>query len=116
MDVLAGMGTWCWERVRALEAILHVDIDLTAFSGPSSAADCTPTANVEDRRRKFIQAQRVVDCVNAGRILSEEKYESGKALPLHLSPFGEDKEEEGIWSLLSLVLMPSCVLMTLGSL
>ena len=107
------MGTWCWERVRALEAILDVDIDLTAFSGPSSAADCTPTAN---RRRKFIQPQRVVDCVSAGRILSEEKYESGKVLPPHLSPFGEDKEEEGIWSLLSLVLMPSCVLMTLGSL
>ena len=71
---------WSWEHVRALEAILDVDIDLTAFSGPSSAADCAPTANVEDRRRKFIQPQRVVDCVNAGRILSEEKYEWGKCL------------------------------------
>ncbi len=43
------------------------------------------------RRRKYIQPQWVVDCVNAGRILSEEQYEQGKTLPAHLSPFGEEK-------------------------
>ena len=41
------------------------------------------------RRRKYVQPQWVIDCVNKGRILLEGPYERGKTLPPHLSPFGE---------------------------
>jgi len=40
-------------------------------------------------RRKYIQPQWIVDCVNAGKILLEEPYGQGKVLPPHLSPFDE---------------------------
>lgn len=40
-------------------------------------------------RRKHVQPQWVIDCINTGKILLEEPYEQGKTLPPHLSPFGE---------------------------
>ncbi|KAF9535865.1 Pescadillo N-terminus-domain-containing protein [Crepidotus variabilis] len=40
-------------------------------------------------RRKYIQPQWIIDCINAGKILLEEPYGQGKTLPPHLSPFGE---------------------------
>jgi pescadillo protein len=42
-------------------------------------------------RRKYIQPQWIVDCVNAGKILLEDPYGQGKILPPHLSPFGESE-------------------------
>lgn len=53
-----------------------------------------PVPETEEARqirlnRKFVQPQWIVDCINAGRLLSEGPYEQGKTLPPHLSPFGE---------------------------
>jgi pescadillo len=52
------------------------------------------TAVVRERRlrRKFVQPQWIVDCINSGRILLEEPYAQGKTLPPHLSPFGESAD------------------------
>lgn len=89
-DASVGSGSMFEENS---EGITHVIIDRPSVSGPStSASGNEATANPkEDRRRKYIQPQWIVDCINAGKILSEEKYERGKVLPPHLSPFGEDK-------------------------
>lgn len=65
------------------EAITHVIIDR-----PSAKGD-TAQEQERRRRRKYVQPQWVVDCINAGKILLEDLYAQGKTLPPHLSPFGE---------------------------
>lgn len=60
------------------ESITHVIIDRPLVSGSHQLP-----------KRKYVQPQWVVDCVNAGKILSEEPYRQGATLPPHLSPFGE---------------------------
>ncbi|KAG1755119.1 Pescadillo N-terminus-domain-containing protein [Suillus paluster] len=65
------------------EAITHVIIDRPVAKGD------TAQEQERRRRRKHVQPQWVVDCINAGKILLEDLYVQGKALPPHLSPFGE---------------------------
>lgn len=65
------------------EAITHVIIDRPAVKGD------TAQERERRRRRKYVQPQWVVDCINAGKILLEDLYAQGKTLPPHLSPFGE---------------------------
>ncbi|KAG2117771.1 Pescadillo N-terminus-domain-containing protein [Suillus discolor] len=65
------------------ETITHVIIDRPAAKGD------TAQEQERRRRRKYVQPQWVVDCINAGKILLEDLYAQGKTLPPHLSPFGE---------------------------
>ncbi|KAG2129929.1 Pescadillo N-terminus-domain-containing protein [Suillus clintonianus] len=65
------------------EAITHVIIDRPVVNGD------TAQERERRRRRKYVQPQWVVDCINAGKILLEDPYAQGKTLPPHLSPFGE---------------------------
>ncbi|KXN89873.1 hypothetical protein AN958_04877 [Leucoagaricus sp. SymC.cos] len=66
-------------------SITHVIIDRPIASGK------TETLEEKERRsrRKYIQPQWIVDCINAGKILLEDPYAQGQILPPHLSPFGE---------------------------
>jgi pescadillo protein len=48
-----------------------------------------PVQREQRARRKYIQPQWIVDCVNAGKVLLEDPYGQGKILPPHLSPFDE---------------------------
>ncbi|KAH9857869.1 Pescadillo N-terminus-domain-containing protein [Lenzites betulinus] len=70
------------------EAITHVIIDRPLVQ----RADESDADKERRRRRKHVQPQWVVDCINAGRILLEDLYAQGKTLPPHLSPFGEHAE------------------------
>jgi pescadillo protein len=67
------------------DSITHVIIDRPVLERPNE------TSEERERRlrRKYIQPQWVVDCINAGKILLEDPYTQGKTLPPHLSPFGE---------------------------
>ncbi|KAH9944466.1 Pescadillo N-terminus-domain-containing protein [Epithele typhae] len=67
------------------ESITHVIIDRPVVQRAGESE-----AERERRlRRKYVQPQWAVDCVNAGKILLEGLYAQGKTLPPHLSPFGE---------------------------
>lgn len=67
------------------ESITHVIIDRPL------AERLNETQEERERRlkRKYVQPQWVVDCINAGKIILEDKYAQGEALPPHLSPFGD---------------------------
>ncbi|KAJ3556935.1 hypothetical protein NM688_g1750 [Phlebia brevispora] len=69
------------------ETITHVIIDRPLVEKP----DETDAERELRRRRKYVQPQWAVDCINAGKILLEDSYAQGKTLPPHLSPF-EDRE------------------------
>ena len=75
------------------DSITHVIIDrppiIPAAQGEATITTVTKTLTDKERRRKYVQPQWVVDCINAGRILVEDPYGRGKVLPPHLSPFGE---------------------------
>ena len=64
--------------------ITHVIIDR-----PITEINETPSQRDLRSRRKYVQPQWIIDCINASKILLEEPYAQGKALPPHLSPFGE---------------------------
>ncbi|TFK30579.1 pescadillo-family protein [Coprinopsis marcescibilis] len=66
------------------ESITHVVIDRPVVQKEEPA-----TQRELRLRRKYVQPQWVVDCINAGKILLEDDYAQGKLLPPHLSPFGE---------------------------
>lgn len=67
------------------DSITHVIIDRPLVERTNE------TAEERERRlrKKYVQPQWVVDCINAGRILLEDSYAQGNTLPPHLSPFGE---------------------------
>lgn len=67
------------------DTITHVIIDRP----PIRRVDETEAQLSLRQRRKYVQPQWIVDCVNNGRILLEEPYSQGKTLPPHLSPFGD---------------------------
>ncbi|KDQ16735.1 hypothetical protein BOTBODRAFT_129635 [Botryobasidium botryosum FD-172 SS1] len=65
------------------ESITHVIIDRPL------PANLAPEQVELRRRRKYVQPQWVVDCINAGKLIIEGPYAQGATLPPHLSPFGE---------------------------
>lgn len=67
------------------DAISHVIIDRP----PTQRFDEAEAERRLRQRRKYVQPQWVVDCINSGKILLEEPYLQGKTLPPHLSPFGD---------------------------
>lgn len=70
------------------DSITHVIIDRPVVVKENE----TDEERDRRQRRKYVQPQWVVDCINAGKILLEEPYGQGKMLPPHLSPF-EDRED-----------------------
>ena len=67
------------------ESITHVIIDRPLVERPNE----TEEERERRLRRKYIQPQWVIDCINAGNTLLEDKYTQGKPLPPHLCPFGD---------------------------
>lgn len=67
------------------ESITHVIIDRPVVERAGESAE----EKERRRKRKYVQPQWVVDCVNKNTVLLEEPYLQGKILPPHLSPFGE---------------------------
>ncbi|TCD63394.1 mRNA-binding ribosome synthesis protein nop7 [Steccherinum ochraceum] len=65
------------------DSITHVIIDRPLVV----KEDETDEERDRRQRRKYVQPQWVVDCINAGKILLEDLYAQGKTLPPHLSPF-----------------------------
>ncbi|KAN0100758.1 Pescadillo N-terminus domain containing protein [Tylopilus felleus] len=66
-------------------SITHVIIDRPVINKTNESAE----ERERRRKRKYVQPQWVVDCINAGKILLEDLYAQGATLPPHLSPFGD---------------------------
>ena len=66
-------------------SITHVIIDRPVINKTNESA----VERERRRKRKYVQPQWVVDCINAGKILLEDLYAQGATLPPHLSPFGD---------------------------
>jgi pescadillo len=66
-------------------SITHIIIDRPVVVNPNESSE------ERERRlkRKWVQPQWVVDCINKSKILLEGPYAQGQTLPPHLSPFGE---------------------------
>ena len=69
------------------DSITHVIIDRPLLQ----QKDETAMERERRLRRKYVQPQWIVDCINSGKFLLEEPYAQGKTLPPHLSPFGESE-------------------------
>jgi pescadillo protein len=67
------------------DSITHVIIDRPLIRRPEE----TEAELTRRQRRKYVQPQWIVDCINSRKILLEEPYSQGKTLPPHLSPFGD---------------------------
>ena len=67
------------------DSITHVIIDRPVIAKANESTE----EKERRRRRKYVQPQWVVDCINAGKILLEDLYAQGVTLPPHLSPFGD---------------------------
>lgn len=67
------------------DSVTHVIIDRPLVERPNE----TQEERERRLRRKYVQPQWVIDCINSGRILLEDKYAQGIPLPPHLSPFGD---------------------------
>ena len=67
------------------ESITHVIIDRPLVERLNE----TQEERERRLRRKYIQPQWVIDCINAGKILLEDEYAQGRPLPPHLCPFGD---------------------------
>ncbi|KAJ3544942.1 hypothetical protein NMY22_g2621 [Coprinellus aureogranulatus] len=66
------------------ESITHVIVDRPVVGKGDSSAERELRS-----RRKYVQPQWVADSINAGKVLLEDTYAQGRALPPHLSPFGD---------------------------
>ncbi|KAF8140103.1 Pescadillo N-terminus-domain-containing protein [Boletus edulis] len=66
------------------DSITHVIVDRPVINKANESAE----EKERRRKRKYVQPQWVVDCINAGKILVEDLYAQGTTLPPHLSPFG----------------------------
>ena len=64
-------------------SITHVIIDRP----PAKKEESSEERELRSRR-KYVQPQWIVDCINAGKILLEEPYSQGKILPPHLDDDG----------------------------
>ena len=67
------------------DSITHVIIDRPVINRANESAG----EKERRRKRRYVQPQWVVDCINAGKILLEDIYAQGVTLPPHLSPFGD---------------------------
>ncbi|KAH0838440.1 Pescadillo N-terminus-domain-containing protein [Lanmaoa asiatica] len=67
------------------DSVTHVIIDRPVITKDNEPAE----EKERRRRRKYVQPQWVVDCINAGKILLEDLYAQDATLPPHLSPFGD---------------------------
>lgn len=69
------------------DSITHIIIDRPIIAQTESALQ-----RERRMRRKYVQPQWIVDCINSGKILLEDPYAQGRPLPPHLSPFGEHED------------------------